>query len=83
LPAQAFLFWMKTIADLPIGASAIIEGFTDEALSLRLLEMGCLPNETVWVAHIAPLGDPIAINVSGYCLALRKSEAATVRVRSC
>ena len=58
-----------------------MESFTDYALSLKLLEMGCIPGEVVEVLRIAPFGDPIAIAVSGYQLSLRKDEAATVRVR--
>ena len=42
------------------------------------MEMGCLPGEQVTFERIAPLGDPIAISVSGYQLSLRKEEAATI-----
>lgn len=68
------------LAQLEIGQSAYIDGFADADTSLRLLEMGCLPGERVEVCHIAPLGDPIAIHVSGYKLSLRKKEAATIKV---
>ena len=40
--------------------------------------MGCLPGEEISVARIAPLGDPIAVNVSGYQLSLRRFEASTI-----
>lgn len=63
------------------GERAVIESFTDKALSLKLLEMGCSPGEEVMLEKVAPLGDPIAINISGYVLSLRRSEAATVRIR--
>jgi len=43
--------------------------------------MGCIPGEKIEVIRIAPLGDPIAISITGYMLSLRKEEAATVRVR--
>jgi len=43
--------------------------------------MGCIPGEKIMVTRIAPLGDPIAIWVSGYQLSMRKDEAATIRVR--
>lgn len=71
---------MKTIADLKIGERGIIVNFTDEGLSLKLLEMGCLPGTQVTMAHIAPFGDPIAVKVSGYVLSMRKDEAATIIV---
>ncbi|MFC0185021.1 ferrous iron transport protein A [Pseudarcicella hirudinis] len=69
---------MKTIADLKIGEHGIIRTFMDEVLSLKLLEMGCLPGTEVVMSHIAPFGDPIAIKVSGYTLSMRKEEAATI-----
>lgn len=69
------------LSQLSKGQSAIIEAFTDEEVSLKLMEMGCLPGETVEIAQIAPFGDPIAITVSGYKLSMRKQDAATVVVK--
>jgi ferrous iron transport protein A len=63
------------------GERAVIESFTDKLLSLKLLEMGCSPGEEVMLEKIAPLGDPIAINISGYVLSLRRAEAATICIR--
>lgn len=71
---------MKTIADLQIGERAFVKEFRHVDLSLKLLEMGCLPGEEVILEFVAPLGDPIGIQVNGYCLAMRKEEAATVIV---
>jgi ferrous iron transport protein A len=72
---------VKLLSEMKRGQSGIIDSFTDYELSLKLLEMGCIPGETIEVIRIAPLGDPIAISVSGYMLGLRKDEAATVRVK--
>jgi ferrous iron transport protein A len=72
---------MLTLADLKIGEKAGIIGFTDEILSLKLLEMGCLPGTEVELTHLAPFGDPIAVKVSGYTLSMRKEEAATIQVK--
>ena len=69
---------LKTIADLKKGERGIIVNFTDDELSLKLLEMGCLPGTQVTMTHIAPFGDPIAVKVSGYMLSMRKDEAATI-----
>lgn len=71
-----------TLAELRLGEKAIIDSFTDKEVSVKLLEMGCLPGEVVELKNIAPLGDPIAIYVSGYTLGLRKSEAASVIIRA-
>ncbi|MFB5945227.1 FeoA family protein [Albibacterium profundi] len=66
------------LSDLKIGERGIIKEITDLSLSIKLMEMGCLPGEPVLLERIAPLGDPIAIKVSGYQLSLRKSEASKV-----
>ncbi len=65
---------------MKVGQSALIVSFTDELMSLKLLEMGCVPGELVILECKAPLGDPISISVSGYLLSLRIDEACTVIV---
>ena len=65
---------------MKIGQKGLIDSFTDENISLKLMEMGCTPGEEVTLEKIAPMGDPIAIKVSGYTLSLRKAEASTVLV---
>lgn len=70
----------KKLSELKIGERAIIDSFSDNELAFRLLEMGCTPGEIVQLDRIAPLGDPIAISISGYLLCLRKAEASTVLV---
>ncbi|MCF8423973.1 MAG: ferrous iron transport protein A [Bacteroidia bacterium] len=71
---------MVTLDNLKLGQSATVREFTDDFLSLKLTEMGCFPGEVVKLTNIAPFGDPIAIEVSGYQLSLRKQEAHTVIV---
>ncbi|MBI2271507.1 MAG: ferrous iron transport protein A [Bacteroidetes bacterium] len=70
-----------TLASMKLGERAVIDSFTDNEMSLKLLEMGCTPGETIVVDNIAPMGDPIAIFVSGYLLSLRKKEASTILVK--
>lgn len=69
---------MKTVSDLKVLEKGVISGFTDQVLSLKLMEMGCLPGTEVVVELVAPLGDPLALKVSGYHLSLRKEEAASI-----
>lgn len=71
---------LKNLSQLEVGQSAVIDSFTDKAMALKLLEMGCTPGEIVKLDRIAPLGDPIAISVAGYLLSLRKEEASTILV---
>ena len=70
----------KNVAQMKPGEVGIIAGFTDEHLSRKLLEMGCLPGATVRFNFTAPLGDPICISVLGYELSLRLEEAATITI---
>ncbi|QXV66214.1 ferrous iron transport protein A [Mucilaginibacter achroorhodeus] len=67
-----------TLEELAVGETGVVKEFTDLEMSVKLMEMGCLPGETVKIARIAPLGDPIAIQVSGYQLSLRRFEASTI-----
>jgi ferrous iron transport protein A len=72
---------LRNLSELQPGMKAIIDSFADEELSIRLLEMGCLPGEEVEIAHIAPLGDPIAIHLYGHKLSLLKKEAESILVK--
>ena len=53
-----------------------------DEISLRLLEMGLTPGVEVAVIGTAPLGDPIELQVRGYRLSLRRSEAQMVTVNT-
>lgn len=68
----------RSVADLKRGEKGIICSFKDAQMSLKLLEMGCLPGTEVCLSCAAPFGDPICIKVSGYCLSLRREEASTI-----
>jgi ferrous iron transport protein A len=72
---------VPTLRHLKKGEYATIEDITDTALKLKLMEMGCIPGEIIRLAQIAPLGDPIAIEVQGYKLSLRLSEAGSIKVK--
>ena len=67
-----------TLSELKIGETGTVKEFTDLEMSVKLMEMGCLPGEQIRIDRIAPLGDPIAVNVAGYQLSLRKREASTI-----
>ena len=63
---------------MSVGKVAIISGFENDDIFLKLMEMGFIPGETVMVDQIAPLGDPISITVAGYHLSLRLDEAKMI-----
>lgn len=72
---------VKRLSELKAGRSAIIVSFDSNDIFLKLMEMGCIPGEIVKINQIAPLGDPIAISISGYYLSLRLDEAQNIFVR--
>lgn len=68
------------ISDMKPGETRVINGYKDDQLSLKLMEMGCLPGSKVSMNYSAPLGDPVCIHIEGYDLSLRLSEASIVMV---
>ncbi len=68
------------LTELPAGTRGIIKSHDESEFQLTLMEMGCVPGEPVWVEMIAPLGDPLAINIAGYYLSIRKTEADKIWV---
>jgi ferrous iron transport protein A len=72
---------VSVLADLPIGARARVSTITGaDELAMRLLEMGLTPGIEVAVVGAAPLGDPLELEVRGYRLSVRRSEAARVEI---
>ncbi|MEM9647446.1 MAG: FeoA family protein [Bacteroidota bacterium] len=71
---------MATILDLELGQKGVIKEFTDSMLPIKLLELGCLPGNTVELVQIAPLKDPIYINVNGSHIAIRCSLAKQIEL---
>ncbi len=69
-----------TLAKLKKGQKAVITEIDIEAIPLKLLEMGCLPGNSVELIQIAPLGDPIYINVNDSHVAIRMETAAQISV---
>ncbi|MET0015914.1 FeoA domain-containing protein [Oscillibacter sp.] len=66
---------------LPIGQDAVITAVGGQgALRCRLLDMGLIPKTTVRIDKIAPLGDPLELQVRGYALSLRKEDARNIEV---
>ena len=64
-----------------VGNEARVADITGgDATALRLLEMGLTPGVSVRVVAHAPLGDPLELEVRGYRLSLRRSDAARVAV---
>ena len=73
---------MTTLAALKVGGQARVESIAgDDEISVRLMEMGLVPGTNIRVVALAPLGDPLEIELRGYRLSLRKSEAERVEIK--
>ena len=68
------------LSQLPTGKRAVIRNHQQSDFQLTLMEMGCIPGEPVWIEMIAPLGDPMAIQIAGYYLSIRKQDAEKILV---
>ncbi len=69
-----------TLKDGKTGMTLKIKQIGDNSLKERLMTMGLTPGTKVKVLRSAPLGDPIAIGVRSYNLALRRADAEMVTV---
>ena len=73
---------MKTLKDVKIGESAVIEKLHGEgALKRRIMDMGLTRGTQVYVRKVAPLGDPMELTVRGYELSVRKADAERIEVK--
>ena len=73
---------MKTLKHAPVGKTVrVVKLHGEGAVRRRIMDMGITKNVEIFVRKVAPLGDPIEINVRGYELSLRKSDAEMIEVR--
>lgn len=72
---------MATLKDLTAGQSGLITKLgVSGALKQRFMDMGITKGVSVKVIKIAPLGDPIEIEIRGYNLSVRKSDAEKILI---
>lgn len=71
---------VTTVAQLRKGQKGIIKEFTDDILPIKLLELGCLPGNQVELVQVAPLKDPLYINVNGSHIAIRRATALLIEL---
>jgi len=69
------------LEQLSVGARARVEQVTgQDEISLRLMEMGVVPGVELELVGKAPLGDPLELELRGYRLSVRKSEARRIEI---
>ncbi len=69
-----------TIADLKIGQKGTITEFNIDEIPLKLLEMGCLPGNSVELIQVAPFGCPLYFVVNDSHVAIRLETAKEITV---
>ncbi len=72
---------MKTLRQAKVGESLkVIKLHGEGAVKRRIMDMGITKGVDVHVRKVAPLGDPVEINVRGYELSIRKADAEMIEV---
>ena len=69
-----------TVGELKIGQKGVIVDFNIDNIPLKLLEMGCLPGNTIELIQIAPFGCPLYFNVNDSHVAIRLETAKEITV---
>lgn len=73
--------FMRTLKDVKCGQRAQVVKLTGTgAVRRRIMDMGITKGTEIFVRKVAPLGDPVEVNVRGYELSLRKEDAALIEV---
>lgn len=72
---------MKTLKEAKVGDTLkVVKLHGEGAIKRRIMDMGITKGVEVHIRKVAPLGDPIEVNVRGYELSLRKADAEMIEV---
>ena len=72
---------MKTLRDVSVGDTVnVVKLHGEGAVKRRIMDMGITKGVEVYVRKLAPLGDPVEVNVRGYELSIRKADAEMIEV---
>ena len=73
---------MKTLRQVKVGETVTVVKLHGEgAVKRRIMDMGITKGVQVYVRKVAPLGDPVEVNVRGYELSIRKNDAEMIECR--
>lgn len=72
---------MKTLKDVQVGSTVIVRKLHGEGpVRRRIMDMGITKGVEIFVRKVAPLGDPMELNIRGYELSIRKADAEMIEV---
>ena len=73
---------LKTLRQVKVGETVTVVKLHGEgAVKRRIMDMGITKGVQVYVRKVAPLGDPVEVNVRGYELSIRKNDAEMIEVQ--
>lgn len=74
---------MNTLKNVKVGKRVrVVKVRGEGAVKRRIMDMGLTKGVEIYVRKVAPLGDPVEINVRGYELSLRKADAEMIEVEN-
>lgn len=72
---------MKTLKDAHVGQTVTVAKLHGEgAVKRRIMDMGITRGAELHIRKVAPLGDPMELNVRGYALSVRKADAQMIEI---
>lgn len=72
---------MKTLRDVKVGeTTTVVKLHGEGAVKRRIMDMGITRGTEIMVRKVAPLGDPMELNLRGYELSVRRSDAEMIEV---
>ncbi len=72
---------MKTLRDAKVGDTvSVVRLHGEGAVKRRIMDMGITKGVDLYIRKVAPLGDPMELNVRGYELSLRKADAEMIEI---
>ena len=73
---------MKTLKEVNVGETVVVDKLTGTGpVKRRIMDMGITKNTEIYVRKVAPLGDPIEVEIRGYNLSIRKGDAEKIEMR--
>ena len=72
---------MQTLRDAVVGKYYIVKKINGSGpLKRRIMDMGITKNAEIYIRKVAPLGDPVQINIRNYELSIRRSDAELISI---
>lgn len=73
---------MKTLKDIPVGGTCkVVKLHGEGPVKRRIMDMGITKGVEIFVRKVAPLGDPMELNIRNYELSIRKADAQMIEVQ--